>query len=182
MQAADEMRRTQWLAFRIGQLRTLQPDYAARGKDIWQNDARWQPLRRVVEQLLVTYDWGEAFSALCLGVKPMFDRLVFLGLAERARRAGDELITHLCASVDEDCRWHRDWAAALVRVAIGQRPENRAVIGRWVADWRGRIGEALRALAPVFDGGPDGPSFATTWAAQQTAWDNDLAMLTSEGA
>src|SRR5690606_3877752 len=73
-QAADEMRRIQRLAYRACQLRARDPDFATRSRADWEGDAMWQPLRRAVEQLLVTYDWGEAFTALNLVLKPAFDR------------------------------------------------------------------------------------------------------------
>ena len=35
----------------------------------WEEDGAWQPLREAVENMLIAYDWGEAFVALNLAVK-----------------------------------------------------------------------------------------------------------------
>jgi hypothetical protein len=55
-------------------------------------------------------------------------------------------------SLDLDCRWHREWTAALLRHAIAEHPENQGVIRGWIRRWHG---EALQAIAPfgtVFEG------------------------------
>src|SRR5690606_5767551 len=65
-QSADEMRRVQRVAYRIGLLRETHPAAGASSREIWEKDPVWQPLRELVERILVTYDWGEAFAALNL--------------------------------------------------------------------------------------------------------------------
>src|SRR5579863_1811445 len=59
-QAADEIRRIQRLAYRQALLRSTRPGFGAEGKQAWEADPLWQPLRRLVEELLVAYDWGES--------------------------------------------------------------------------------------------------------------------------
>ena len=63
-QAADEMRRIQRLAYRTCQLQAREPDFASKSRPDWEGHEAWQPLRRAVEQLLVTYDWGESFCSV----------------------------------------------------------------------------------------------------------------------
>jgi toluene monooxygenase system protein E len=58
LQAADEMRRIQRIAIRMGQLRRVRPTFGDASKQTWEADPAWQPLRRCIERLLVTYDWG----------------------------------------------------------------------------------------------------------------------------
>jgi PAS domain-containing protein len=104
-QAADEMRRIQRIAYRCAQLRAVRPDFGADGRQRWERDPMWQPLREAVERLLVTYDWGEAFTALCLVLKPAIDDVVLVQLAARARSQGDPMLGALLGSLDEDARW-----------------------------------------------------------------------------
>jgi len=128
-QAADEVRRVQRLAYRMRQLEL------ADDRTTWQSEPAWQPTREFVEKLLVTYDWGEAFVALNLVWKPRFDELWMRQFAARAQAAGDDLLARIFLSLDEDCRWHRDWSRALVRTAIEEHAPNRETLAGWVARW-----------------------------------------------
>jgi toluene monooxygenase system protein E len=154
LQAGDEIRRVQRCAYRMRELQAVHPGFGEGSKATWQDDPRWQPLRACIERLLVTYDWGEAFVALCLVLKPMFDAMFTVHLARLAEHAGDELLGKLSYSLAEDCRWHHDWSAALVRMLCEDEPGNHAVIEAWIDRWRPQVGEAVAALAPLFDG-PD---------------------------
>jgi toluene monooxygenase system protein E len=145
-QAADEVRRVQRLAYRARQL-----GFGDDRRAIWERDEAWQPLRRVVERLLVTWDWGEAFTALNLCLKPALDELTMVRFADAARAAGDGPLAELLFSLDEDCRWHREWSAALVRTAVDARATNRTVLDGWIATWQPRAHEAIAALTPLFE-------------------------------
>lgn len=181
-QAADEMRRIQRLAYRLRQLQETHPDLGKESRAQWEGDALWQPLRRAVEQLLVTYDWGESFAALQLCLKPAFDELLMVRFADLARAAGDGLWAKLLFSLNEDCRWHRDWTAALVRMAVEQRPANRAVLQGWIAKWDAATAAALQALAPLFEEAPVPQKFAEVWSGvQASVRDHRLAMGIQEG-
>jgi hypothetical protein len=148
-QHGDEIRRIQRVACRLALLRRRRPEIGAEGRALWQSDPRWQPLRRALEKLLVTYDWGEAFVALNVCLKPMIDDLFLARLAERAERLGDHLDAQILRSLHEDCRWHQAWTAALVALATASRPENRAVIARWTAAWTPSVEAAAQAATPL---------------------------------
>jgi toluene monooxygenase system protein E len=154
-QAGDELRRIQHLAYRLALVRRRFPTVGSASRARWQAAPVWQPLRRLIEQLLVTWDWGEAFAALCLCVKPVFDRMVHIELAERARALGDYLTNELLCSLEEEARWHRVWARALVETAIMQRPANRDILRAWVLDWSGRALAAVKPILGSIGGGLD---------------------------
>lgn len=153
-QAADELRRIQGVAYRMAQLRQVDPAFGRRAKADWQDQPHWQPLRRAVERLLVTFDWGEAFAALCLCLKPVLDQLALVELPALAKRE-DYFLGEIFRSFEEDSRWHRDWAASLVRTAIEDRPQNRAVLERWIGAWLPVALEAAGGLAPLFGAAGD---------------------------
>jgi len=151
-QAADEVRRIQRVAYRMALFeRAHDARHGAAAKELWMRDPAWQPLRELVERLLVTYDWGEAFVALDLCVKPALDGAV-RSLARAAKSAGDYLLAELLRSFEEDAEWHRAWAAVLVDTAIAGRPENREVIARWTETWTPRAQAAAAALVKSFGG------------------------------
>ncbi|HZU82256.1 MAG TPA: hypothetical protein VE987_05035, partial [Polyangiaceae bacterium] len=133
---------------------------------LWETGPAWQPLREVIERLLVTWDFGEAFAALCLCLKPILDPLVAAGFGAEAHARGDYLLAEILASLDEDARWHHDWARALVGTAIALRPENRAGLADAVARWSGPCARAAVALGGLLvEIGPAGPALADGYAA-----------------
>src|SRR5260370_37268649 len=137
------MRRIHNLAYRMGQLKRPQAQVSRR---TWQESPGWQPLRRLVERLLTTWDWGEAFAALQLCVKPLFDDSVHVGLAERARSLGDYLLAEIFGSFKLDAGWQREWSAALATMLVRQRPENAQRLRGWIERWTGPTAEAVHAL------------------------------------
>lgn len=147
LQAADEMRRVHLLAYRMRQLQETHPGFGEASRATWQEDPLWQPLRRLVEQLLVTYDWGEAFVALNLVVKPSVDELFMTHFARLAASQGDEILAKICRSLGEDCVWHRDWSRALVSHVLADDRTNRAWIDTWIEKWRPEVGRAIEPFA-----------------------------------
>ncbi len=100
----------------------------------------------------MTYDWGEAFVALNLCVKPVFDELFMVELPRLAKNEGDFLLGQVFGSLEVDCKWHKEWSVRLVETAIDDEPSNREVIQSWVDKW---APVALRAAEPLerFGGG-----------------------------
>jgi toluene monooxygenase system protein E len=150
-QAADEVRRIQRFAYRMRQLQRVLPEFGVESRALWQDGACWQPLREVVERLLVTYDWGEAFVALNVVLKPLFDELFMTRLALLARASGDDLLERVLCSLNEDCSWHRDWTRSLVALALEDSAENREVMQRWVSHWAPQATRAINAVEPLFN-------------------------------
>jgi toluene monooxygenase system protein E len=148
-QCGDEIRRIQRFAYRLALLARRRPDVGAIGRRLWQSDPRWQPLRQAIEKLLCTYDWGEAFVALNVCLKPMIDDLFLLQLADLADRARDHLDGQILRSLFEDCQWHRDWTQALLALATGDRPDNRGLVARWIEAWAPTVDAAARGAAAL---------------------------------
>jgi toluene monooxygenase system protein E len=146
-QGADEMRRIQALAYRMGQLRRLHPAFGATSRAAWQEHPAWQPLRRLIETALVAFDWGEALTLLGLCAKPVLDALFNTELGRLAQARGDFAFAGVLASLDEDARWHREWTAALFGMAFAERPENRTVVQGWLDRWSGPVTAAAQAVA-----------------------------------
>jgi hypothetical protein len=148
-QAADEVRRIHWFSRRIAQARLEHADVARDAKDRWQEQPSWQPLRKVVERLLVTYDFDECFAALNLVVKPCFDLVTLSRFLQVARARGDVALAALLGSLNEDGKRHGRWSRELVRLLCAadskNLPQLRAHADRWLDDTR----DALCSLAAV---------------------------------
>jgi toluene monooxygenase system protein E len=146
-QAADEVRRIQRIAYRLALLQRTHAEAGRRARQDWQSEPLWQPLRKLIEELLVVWDWGECFAALNLSLKPRFEELFVVRLARAAREQGDPLLAELLDSLGRDGRWHREWAAALVQAAVADRAENQALLRQWTGAWDARVAEALEPFA-----------------------------------
>jgi hypothetical protein len=152
-QAADELRRVQWIAYRAKSLSLAHGDHLASSEEarrIWEEDDIWQPLRETVERMLVTYDWGESFVALNLAVKPAFDELCNRALSALARQNGDHLLALVLDELNLDAQRSREWTEALVRYTTEGRAANRDVLQAWVDSWLPRAYGAVKALAVTF--------------------------------
>jgi toluene monooxygenase system protein E len=157
-QAGDEARRVERLAYRIRQIQLAFPGLAADSKSLWEQDPHWQPLREFVERLLVSYDWGEAFVALNLVLKPMIDELFLEHASDLALGHHDHLLGQVFYSLNEDCQWHRQWSQALTRTALEDTATNREVMQAWIDKWYPGARRAVDALSPLFEGKPRGQS------------------------
>jgi toluene monooxygenase system protein E len=169
-QAGDEMRRVHRVAQRMGQLREANLTFGQEARVAWQEHRAWQPLRKAVEESLIAYDWGEAFVALCLGLKPLLDDFVLGEFAHQARARGDYSLGQILDSLALDGMWHRQWASALVALLLGEdeaagedperhperRTRNREALERWLARWRPAGLAAIEGLATLAPetGGP----------------------------
>jgi toluene monooxygenase system protein E len=152
-QAADELRRIQWTAYRA---KSLSLDHYAElassehTRQRWEEDSAWQPLREAVEKMLIAYDWGEAFVALNLVVKPVFDELFNVQLAELARAHEDDLLALMLDDFALDSQRSRDWSEALVHYAVAQRPANKALLEQWVEKWEPLACQGAEGVLELF--------------------------------
>jgi toluene monooxygenase system protein E len=152
LQSADEMRRVQRIAYRVRQLQRLDLGVATDSKARWETDTLWQPLRIAIEKLLVCYDWAESFVGLNLVLKPLVDEVFMNHFSDLALREGDYLLGRVFHSLNEDCRWHREWSQALTKMVIQDNSQNAGTIQGWIDKWHPVAARALQAFAPLFKG------------------------------
>lgn len=153
-QAADEMRRIQRIAYWTRVLADNHGDEIAStdaARTLWETDERWQPLREAVETMLIAYDWGEAFAALNLAVKPALDAAV-ARLGETAAANGDRFLEALCAEFALDSARSAAWTSALVDYTRERSADAAAAVDGWAATWRPKGEAAAAAWATTFGG------------------------------
>jgi toluene monooxygenase system protein E len=143
----------------MAQLREVRPDVAEEGKLAWQNDPKWQPLRKTIEELLVTYDWSEALIALNLCLKPAMDELFLVGLAEKAHACGDSLLGEVLSSLHDDSNWQLSWTRSLLRLLASESGKNISRIEERFEPWIQRV---VEALGPLMGGAINEGTFSTS--------------------
>jgi toluene monooxygenase system protein E len=137
-QAADEMRRVQRLAYLtkwIANAHGASIADTATARNAWEKAPEWQPMRKALEELLGVYDWGEAFVALDLVIKPTIDALVNVSLGQLAAENDDELLALMLAEFQRDSRRSADWSAELARYAVACNPELVGPMREWIDAW-----------------------------------------------
>jgi toluene monooxygenase system protein E len=150
-QAADEMRRLQRIAHRTAQLAEHRTGVnTGEHRQLWEEADAFQPLRELIERALVTYDWGQAFIVTNVVIKPRLDRLVNEAIAGNLAVINhDPILRDIHFSFNEDARWHRDWTATLLQVAISDTPANADLVAQWVETWKPLADDALSELAGI---------------------------------
>ncbi|HVY30562.1 MAG TPA: hypothetical protein VHB79_28580 [Polyangiaceae bacterium] len=151
-QAADELRRIQRVCQWLSRSGVPVAELDALGRELWQQAPAFQPLRQLVEQLLVTYDFGLALVSLNGVIKPIFDRLWFEQLSGVAERHHDEVLEKILGSLADDGRWHEMWFIKLAQTLVEDDPQNLRVMQEHVAVWRPRVTHAAHALLSQFQG------------------------------
>jgi toluene monooxygenase system protein E len=156
-EGGDEMRRVQRNAYLT---KALSLDHGAAlaepgaARATWEDDEAWQPLRELLERLLVAYDWGEAFAGLALVAKPAYDALFNEQLSALARANGDGLLALMADDFALDAARHRATAQALVQYAVVARPELRDQLQAWVSKWLPLADAAIDAAGAMFAQAP----------------------------
>jgi len=143
-QAADALRCLSHIAYRTAELKQTYPDYGFSSTELtmWEQDAAWQGFRRLMEKVLVAYDWGESFVALNLVAKPAVDEVVLRQLVATGRRHKDSLLGLISDSAYRDVQRSRTWSTALIHFAT-EHSENTTVIRGWTEKWIGMAEDAI---------------------------------------
>ncbi|QSE86810.1 toluene hydroxylase [Rhodococcus koreensis] len=157
---ADFLRRVTTIAYRTRELQLAQPSSdigTDRERRVWETHPGWQPARKAVESVLVTYDWGEAFTALNLVLLPTLDDVLSRQFGEIARDNGDELTWLLHGFLDADNQRRNRWSIALAEFVITQQPSSASAIDKWVAKWSPIADAAAHGLATILAETPEIP-------------------------
>lgn len=154
---ADFLRRVTTIAYRTRELQIARPDsgIGSAERSLWEGHASWQPARKAVEYALVSYDWAEAFTALNLVLGPTLDHVLLTQLGQVAKSNGDDLTWLLTSFLAADSQRRARWSGRLAEVAIAQRPDNRAVLAKWVTRWSSLADDAAHGLGQFLESLPD---------------------------
>ncbi|ABS70072.1 methane/phenol/toluene hydroxylase (plasmid) [Xanthobacter versatilis] len=145
-QTSDALRRVQRVAYRTRQLADAHParGFGSGDRAVWEKSPDWQPIRKAIEELLVTFEWDKALAGTNFVVKPILDELFLNHLARLLHVEGDELDSLVLRNLHGDAQRHARWTAALGRFAVEQNVNNRTVLRDAIAGWH-ETGEAVLA-------------------------------------
>jgi toluene monooxygenase system protein E len=157
---ADCLRRVTTIAYRTRELQIAFPGsgIGSAERRLWETHEGWRATRKAIEYALVTYDWGEAFTALNLVLAPTLDDVLLTQLGQASRGIRDNLTWLLTSFLAEDSGRRDAWSRALADVAVVQCPGNRSVLRNWVERWSGLADDAALGLGTILAGVMDAGS------------------------
>lgn len=155
-QATDEIRRQERLSRRASQLEKAFPDkgFTEDEREIWEDHEMWQPLRKVLEELLAEYDWGESFFGTNLVLKPLFDELVLAEYSELFALNGSNLYAQVLENFYLDADRSQEIAVSVADHVIGIDDRNQETIQAIIDEWYPASRQAIAAFEPAFESMP----------------------------
>jgi len=134
------------------------PEDLDEAKQAWLEDADWQPLRRLVEDLFVEKDWFELLVAQDLVIDGLLYPLIYQTIIDdRIAADGGSAISMMTQFQTEWFGETGKWVDAQIKIAVGESHANRDLIANWVAKWKARAVASLVPLAKI-GAGDDAPA------------------------
>lgn len=128
-------------------------DVLALAKQEWMDGEHLQPLRRLVEEIMITDDWAEGLLAVDI-VDSLLYPLMYQGLDEAALLGGGGAYSLIAQYLTTWFADQRRWLDALVtawEADEGHGGSNRGALARIHKTWGARAQDAVSALAAVVD-------------------------------
>lgn len=116
-------------------------------KKEWLEAENWQPLRRLVEDLLVATDWFELHIAQNLILDGVLQPLIFDRFIGNTAMHGGTALTLLTEFTREWFSESQRWTDAIIKRAIMENESNKNYCGRWIDFWKSRTKEAIKPLS-----------------------------------
>lgn len=138
----------------------------------WMESLRFQPTRRIVEEIMATLDWAKAIVLADIVVEPLHTAAAHALLTKGSLAAGDGLTPFVCRSIEDDKLRHRESAVAFLRLLCEDEAHgdhNRTLISEWVADLLPRAYAASTTLLGDDVTPAEALSEAMTWIHAQFA-------------
>lgn len=116
-------------------------------KSLWLNAPQWQPLRRFVEDSFVVKDWFELFIAQNLVLDALVYGFLYVHVEKSATREGSAFYGLSTKFMKEWFAEDTRWVDALVKAAVSESAENKALVKGWTDSYLAKAKAAVGALA-----------------------------------
>lgn len=122
-------------------------DALADAKGQWMTDDTWQPLRRMVEDLLVVEDWFELYTAQNFVLDGLLYPMIYDRFDLAVSEHGGSTLTMLTTFMVDWFAESSRWVDAYMKTAAAESSANKALLEQWCGHWTGRAAEALLPVA-----------------------------------
>ena len=124
-------------------------DSLVEAKEYWMTDPAWQGIRRYIENVLCLEDWFEVFVAQDVVLDTLVYDLMYNQFDQVITDSGGADLAMLIEFMQE---WHKDtsrWVDSVLKTTVAESEHNKALIGKWVADWKEKAVTDLAPLAEI---------------------------------
>ena len=129
-----------------------EPSILDDAKKLWMEHDMWQPMRKLVEDMMVTKDWFELFVAQNFVLDGLLFPLVYEHFDEHAVAKGAAGYSVMTEFMTEWFGESKRWVDAVIKRAVAESDDNKQLIANWTQAWTERVSEALQPLiANTFD-------------------------------
>lgn len=151
-QSIEKDRHAQDITLYCMELEAQVPGFCDRNcKQVWLSAPEWQPLRKLVEKLLATRDWGEIDIVVNCLLDPIVSTLFLRELVLRsASQNGDAVTSVIIDGTEFDREIRRASTKAFVELLLKHNPANRAVVEGWLLKWLPLVLDAAQGFEPLF--------------------------------
>lgn len=118
-------------------------------KALWLDDERWQPMRALIEEAMVTKDWFELHVLQNFLIDGALYPLVFDKFDATVAQAGGAAFSMMNEFTDEWFAESSRWVDAVIKRAATESDANKALLSGWIANWVPRVQGALKPLADL---------------------------------
>jgi methane monooxygenase component A beta chain/propane monooxygenase small subunit len=149
--AADKLRHAQAIAILGFDLERARPGFnGERGRVVWLEEDGWQPVRRLVEEVMAIEDWGEIVVAVNGAVEPLLgEPLRRIAFSAIPARRGDTLTPVVTATATRDWMRNARWTDAFLRFTLEADAMNEARLRGWLDKWSTQARATADHLAEV---------------------------------
>ena len=146
MQMMDHLGIAQYIS-RIGLLlRDNEMTVLDDAKALWMDDPMWQPMRALMEESMVTRDWGELFVLQNLLIDGTVHPLVFNRFDAELVQHGGAVFSMLTEFMNDWFAESTRWVDAVVKRLAAESDANKAQLESWITGWLPRVQGALQPL------------------------------------
>lgn len=114
-------------------------------KQVWMNDATWQPLRKLCEQSLIEQDWFKLYVLQSLIMDSLMQQLVYVELDQWLVEHGARDVAMLTEFMKDCLTDLRKWSDPVLKTAVAESSENKALIQGWLETFLPQVQNAFAA-------------------------------------
>ena len=146
LQMMDHLGIAQYLT-RIGLiLNDNEPAILDEAMNLWMNAEMWQPLRKTIENMMVTKDWFELFIAQNLVLDGLLYPLLLEKFDSHAVSKGAAGYSMMTEFMSEWFKESSRWVDAVIKAAGKESDANATHLKNWHAAWLPEVSTALQPL------------------------------------
>ena len=119
----------------------------AEAKRAWMEDAAWQPLRALCEEMLVQQDWFELLLVQTVLMDVHIQAVLYQGFGAWLDEHQGRDVAMLTEFMQDTLKDLANWSDSVIKAVAAESEDNRALLKQWLAAWQPKVAAAWQPLA-----------------------------------